>query len=177
MSPGHGRVVALMVVAACGSALPARAQSAAAAKTAVSPVGDSATTELVRVLEGERRTIWLAVHEQAEAIGSVGAIDSTAVSLLRRGTSRVIPLAAIDTVWVRDDNAKLGVVAAIAGGLAAGAIGYQVGAVREGADDKRAQYAITGAVGGAVVLGLLGRAVGSLTPRWRRVFARPADSR
>jgi hypothetical protein len=171
------RLVALIVVAVSGSAVTVRAQSAAAARSAASPVGDSATMRLVRVLSEERRTVWLAVHEQAEAIGIVDALDSTSVTLLHNGASRALPLAAVDTMWVRDDHAKLWIVAAIAGGLAAGALGYQIGALHEGAEDKRAQYAITGAVGGAVVLGLLGRTVGSLTPRWREVFARPPAPR
>ena len=173
-SRARGRLVGLTVVAVLGCAVTSHAQSTAAAPSAITP-GDSATAELVRVLEGERRTVWLAVHEQSEAIGMVGAIDSASVTLVDRGASRVVPLVAVDTAWVRGDDAKLGVVAAIAGGLAAGALGYQLGVVHGGADDKRAQYAITGAIGGAVILGLLGRTISSVTPRWRRVFARPAS--
>jgi hypothetical protein len=177
VSRARVRRIALIVVAVSGGAVTVRAQSATAARFPASPVGDSATMRLVGVLSGERRTVWLAVHEQPEAIGIVGALDSTSVTLLHRGASRAMPLVDVDTVWVRDDHAKLWIVAAMAGGFAAGALGYQVGALHEGADDKRAQYAITGAVGGAVVLGLLGRTVGSLTPRWREVFARPPASR
>ncbi len=101
------------------------------------------------------------------ALGGGGASLETALG------PRVVPLASIDSIWIRGRATKTGLLIGAGAGAVVAAVflGTVVPAVCEtdcehaGRDAALAGFAI-GAVGG----GLLGAAVGTAFPKWRRRY-------
>jgi hypothetical protein len=103
------------------------------------------------------------------AQGRVGVRSATEFTLLTDRTSRIIPISAVDTLWVRGRHTRTGAVIGAILGIGAGVFLAELGkGLCEVDCDKihTIPIALIGGAGG----GLLGAAVGSVFHRWRRVF-------
>ena len=98
-----------------------------------------------------------------------GVTDADAVVIYARDGRAVLPLAAVDTLWVRRSFAGRGArMGAVTGGIGLGALGAVAAVGLGGRGGEIVQLIGVGAAVGTAGGALLGAAVGGLVRRWER---------
>ena len=123
----------------------------------------------VTLRPGQTLRVWLADGQRFEA--RLIAVDGDPRVLRFVQPQPVVPITAIDSLWLRRHSAGKG---ALIGGIVVGGASFGLGAVvctavGEGDGCHEWGYVVAFGLGGAAVGALLGAGVGSLFPRWRRV--------
>ncbi len=123
----------------------------------------------VTLRPGQTLRVWLADGQRFEA--RLIAVDGDPRVLRFVQPHPVVPITAIDSLWLRRRSAGKG---ALIGGIAVGGASFGLGAVvctalGEGSGCDAWGAVVVFSVAGGAVGALLGAGMGSLFPRWQRV--------
>jgi hypothetical protein len=110
-----------------------------------------------------------AVPDLGRVQGYVSGVSGSHVALRTDGQSRFIPLAGIDTLWIRARATKAG---AIVGGILGLGGGVFLGAIADALCESSCQGSATVSVGivGTLAGAGVGALIGSAIPRWKKVY-------
>lgn len=159
-------LLAALTFAALALAAPAGAQQLDSARAA---------RWLGGVCPGKREVL-VATTSGERVRGYCAPIESAQLRIGRGARERVVPFAAVDSVWVRQGGAGAGgTTGALIGALAVGGAGVLLGqglceGVGDDCLDGSVLLGVTGAAVGGTVGALLGAAGGHVARTWRRIY-------